>query len=116
MRKPVVAEAESPEPESEAVDEGIADEDWADAGPSAATTVLVHGVPRATTALSLKRYLEGLAQVHSVEPREYAEGILRLQVASDRPVGLDDLRGWPEGNQLEPVSISDEFVEVRLNQ
>ena len=78
--------------------------------------MLVHGVPRATTALSLKRYLEGLAQVHSVEPREYAEGILRLQVSSDRPVGLDDLRGWPEGNALEPVSVSDDFVEVRLNQ
>jgi hypothetical protein len=110
------AETEAPEPEVEPVEAAAAEDEWDDAGPSAATTVLVHGVPRATTALSLKRYLEGLAQVHSVEPREYAEGILRLQVASDRPVGLDDLRGWPEGNQLEPVSISDEFVEVRLTQ
>jgi HAMP domain-containing protein len=90
--------------------------DWVDEANRAATTLLVHGVPRATTALSLKRYLEGLAQVHSVEPREYAEGILRLQVSSDRPVGLDDLRGWPEAASLEPVSVSDEFVEVRLNQ
>jgi hypothetical protein len=105
--------------EYEAADEADEDEEqetWADTGPAAATTVLVHGVPRATTALSLKRYLEGLAQVHSVEPREYAEGILRLQVSSDRPVGLDDLRGWPEGAALEPVSVSDDFVEVRLNQ
>jgi hypothetical protein len=114
--EPAVAEVETLEPETEPVEAAAAEEEWEDAGPSAATTVLVHGVPRATTALSLKRYLEGLAQVHSVEPREYAEGILRLQVASDRPVGLDDLRGWPEGNQLEPVSVSDEFVEVRLNQ
>jgi hypothetical protein len=119
--KPAVAEVEAPEIEapdspSEPVDVAADEDEWEDAGPSAATTVLVHGVPRATTALSLKRYLEGLAQVHSVEPREYAEGILRLQVASDRPVGLDDLRGWPEGTELEPVSVSDEFVEVRLNQ
>jgi hypothetical protein len=118
------AETESAEQDIEASeyeaaddrDEGEEDETWADTGPAAATTVLVHGVPRATTALSLKRYLEGLAQVHSVEPREYAEGILRLQVSSDRPVGLDDLRGWPEGAALEPVSVSDDFVEVRLNQ
>jgi hypothetical protein len=111
------AEVEASEQEiTDEGDEGEDEETWADTGPAAATTVLVHGVPRATTALSLKRYLEGLAQVHSVEPREYAEGILRLQVSSDRPVGLDDLRGWPEGAALEPVSVSDDFVEVRLNQ
>jgi hypothetical protein len=113
------APAEMAASDQEAADErddGEDEETWADGGPAAATTVLVHGVPRATTALSLKRYLEGLAAVHSVEPREYAEGILRLQVSSDRPVGLDDLRGWPEGAALEPVSVSDDFVEVRLNQ
>lgn len=100
--------------EPEEVDTDDVIDDWVDAGAVAATTLLVHGVPRATTALSLKRYLEGLAQVHSVEPREYAEGILRLQVSSDHPVRLEDLRGWPEAESLEPVSISDEFVEVRL--
>jgi len=111
------AEAEpTAQDESEEGEDHEDEESWADTGSAAATTVLVHGVPRATTALSLKRYLEGLEQVHSVEPREYAEGILRLQVSSDRPVGLDDLRGWPEGNALEPVSVSDDFVEVRLNQ
>jgi hypothetical protein len=91
-------------------------DDWVDTGDLAATTLLVHGVPRGTTALSLKRYLEGLAQVHSVEPREYAEGILRLQVSSDHPVRLEDLQGWPEAESLEPVSVSDEFVEVRLTR
>jgi hypothetical protein len=92
----------------------VEEEAWVDVGSAATTTLLIHGVPRATTALSLKRYLEGLAQVHSVEPREYAEGVLRLQVSSDRPVGLDDLRGWPEAEGLSPVTVSDEFVEVRL--
>jgi hypothetical protein len=76
----------------------------------------VHGVPRATTALSLKRYLEGLAQVHSVEPREYAEGVLRLQVSSDRPVGLEDLQGWPDAEGMVPVTVDEEFLEVRLHQ
>lgn len=99
------------------VDDDLDDNaDWADGGEPAATTLLVHGVPRATTALSLKRYLEGLDQVHSVEPREYAEGVLRLQVSSERPVRLDDLRGWPEASALEPLAIRDDFMEVRLGQ
>jgi hypothetical protein len=90
------------------------DDSWLDESGGTATTVLVHGVPRATTALSLKRYLEGLEQVHNVEPREYAEGVLRLQVSSDRPVGISDLRGWPEADDLEPVEVRDDFLEVRL--
>ena len=100
----------------EADDELEEGEGWTDSGEPAATTLLVHGVPRATTALSLKRYLEGLDQVHSVEPREYAEGVLRLQVSSERPVRLDDLQGWPEASALELVADRDDFVEVRLSQ
>ena len=83
-------------------------------GGEASTILLVHGVPRATTALSLKRYLEGLPDVHSVEPREYAEGVLRLQVSSGRPIGLTDLHGWSEAAGMETVSVEPEFVEVRL--
>ncbi|HRA48347.1 MAG TPA: hypothetical protein PK819_09790, partial [Thermomicrobiales bacterium] len=85
-------------------------------GAIATTTLLVHGVPRATTALSLKRYLEAMAHVHSVEPREYAEGVLRLQVASEHPIGLADLAGWPEASGLEAMTIEQDFVEVRLPQ
>jgi len=79
-----------------------------------ATIVLVHGVPRATTALSLKRYLEGLAHVRTVEPREFAEGILRLEVSGNRPLAFEDLRSWPEAVRLEPVHLRDDLVEVRL--
>jgi hypothetical protein len=76
--------------------------------------VLVHGVPRATTALSLKRYLEGLPHVAAVEPREYAEGILRLHVTGRRPVTMTDLRGWADGGALEAVHERDDLIEVRL--
>jgi hypothetical protein len=89
-------------------------DDWAQSGEDVTTTILVHGVPRATTALSLKRYLEGLAQVRAVEPREYAEGVLRLQVSSDGPIGMDELRGWPEASGMVPVSVDESFVEVKL--
>ncbi len=78
--------------------------------------VLVHGVPRATTDLSWKRYLEGLAHVGAVEPREFAEGILRLEVSGNRPLAFEDLRSWPEGPRLEPVHLRDDLVEVRLAQ
>jgi hypothetical protein len=97
--------------EAETIDSA---EEWTERGEDVTTTILVHGVPRATTALSLKRYLEGLAQVRAVEPREYAEGVLRLQVSSDGPIGMDELRGWPEATGMEPVTVDESFVEVKL--
>jgi hypothetical protein len=78
------------------------------------TVVLVHGVPRATTALSLKRYLESLPHVLAVEPREYAEGILRLHVVGQQHVKIEDLRGWTDGADLQPVHIREDLIEVRL--
>jgi hypothetical protein len=76
--------------------------------------MLVHGVPRAATALSLQRYLAQLGQVAAVEPREYAGGVLRLHVAVREPVSVDDLRGWKEGAGFEPVHARHDLIEVRL--
>ncbi len=76
--------------------------------------VLVHGVPRAAAALSLQRHLAGLAHVDGVEAREYAEGILRLQVTARRPLDLQDLRSWDGGANLEPVHVQRDVVEVKL--
>jgi hypothetical protein len=101
-------------PESQAA-EATSPADAGSAPPMNATIVLVHGVPRATTALSLKRYLEGLSHVGAVEPREFAEGILRLEVSGARPLAFDDLRSWSEGPSLEPVHLRDDLVEVRLS-
>jgi hypothetical protein len=81
---------------------------------SQSLTLLVHGVPRAATALSLQRYLSQLGQVEAVEPREYAEGVLRLHVAVREPVSITDLRGWKEGAGFEPVHARDDLIEVRL--
>jgi len=78
------------------------------------TIVLVHGVPRATTALSLKRYLEGLEAVTAVEPREYAEGVLRLQVTGERAIRITDLSAWPDGSGLQEVQLREDLVEIRL--
>jgi hypothetical protein len=77
-------------------------------------TVLVHGVPKATMALSLQRHLAGLSHVESVEAREYAEGILRLQVTVREPLAVDDLRAWEGGAGIEPVHVLQDVIEVRL--
>lgn len=86
----------------------------ADATTAQDTIVLVHGVPRATTALSLKRYLEGLEAVTAVEPREYAEGVLRLQVTGERAIRITDLSAWPDGSGLQEVQVREDLVEIRL--
>ncbi|MEA2586539.1 MAG: hypothetical protein QOF33_4624, partial [Thermomicrobiales bacterium] len=51
-----------------------------------------------------------------VEPREFAEGILRLEVSGARPLAFEDLRSWSEGQGLEPVHLRDDLVEVRLSR
>lgn len=85
----------------------------APAGPRA-VTVLVHGVPRAATALSLQRHLARLDPVEGVEAREYAEGVLRLQVMTHRPLRPDDLEGWEGAAGLTPLNVLDDVLEVRL--
>lgn len=99
---PVLTEAEELRPEPEPAVE------------THSLTILVHGVPRAATALSLQRYLSQLAQVDAVEPREYAEGVLRLYVVVRQPVSINDLRGWNEGAGFETVHAGDDLIEVRL--
>lgn len=58
--------------------------------------LIAHGVPRAADALSLQRYLGGLDHVAGVEAREFAEGVLRLQVTARAPISAEDIHGWPD--------------------
>lgn len=111
IRRPVTGDLRMPEPAARASTVSAT----LMTGAGVATAVLVHGVPRATTALSLKRYLESLPHVGAVEPREYAEGILRLHVTGQRSLNIDDLRGWSDGSNLEPVHLRDDLIEVRLS-
>lgn len=81
---------------------------------SASTALLVHGVPRASAALGLKSYIEKLDFVSSVEPREFAGGLLRLQVDGARPLGLGDLSGWNLADRVQLRSASSDLLEVDL--
>lgn len=82
-------------------------------GPTS-TTLLVHGVPRASAALGLKSYIEHLDFVDSVEPREFAAGLLRLQVEGNRPLTLGDLSGWNMGDRIELKTASNDLLEFGL--
>ena len=78
------------------------------------TTLLVHGVPRASAALGLKSYIEKLDFVSTVEPREFAAGLLRLQVDGARPLALGDLSGWNMADRIQLRNAGNDLLEVDL--
>ncbi len=80
----------------------------------ATTTVLVHGVPRAAVGLGLKSYIEKLDFISGVEPREFAAGLLRLQVDGARPLSLGDLSGWNLADRIELRTASNDLLELKL--
>lgn len=77
--------------------------------------VIVHHVHRATTALSLQRYLGSQDSVAGVEAREFAEGVLRLQVTARQPLTGSDLSGWTEGGPFTVLLLQPNVVEVTLD-
>jgi hypothetical protein len=78
--------------------------------------MLVHRVTSAATAQSLQRYLKGLGQVEAVEPREFAQGMLRLELTTREPVTAAELLGWPEGAGHETVTARPDLLEIRLRE
>lgn len=75
--------------------------------------VIVHGVPKAATALSLQRYLQELQGVETVDVREYVSGVLRFQMVATE-FGPEDLLHWPGAGGLEAVTKGDHVLELRL--
>jgi len=78
------------------------------------TTLIVHGVPRASAALGLKRHIEKLDFVTNVEPREFAAGLLRLQIESARPLTMADFAGWTLADRIELKSSGNGLLELGL--
>lgn len=77
--------------------------------------VIVQGVSKAATALSLQRFLGDLDAVIGVEAREFAEGILRLQVTAKRSLSGDDLASWPDGGGFRVSQEQPRILEVELS-
>ncbi|MDQ3656263.1 MAG: hypothetical protein M3457_14455 [Chloroflexota bacterium] len=76
--------------------------------------VVVHQVSRATIALSLQRYLGNLDSVAGVEAREFAEGVLRMQVTAHQPLTVGGLSGWTEGGPFTVLQMQPNVVELTL--
>ena len=74
--------------------------------------LIAHGVPRAADALSLQRYLGGLDHVAGVEAREFAEGVLRLQITARTPISVDDIHGWPGNPTVRVLQHQPKVIEI----
>jgi len=74
--------------------------------------LIAHGVPRAADALALQRYLGGLDHVVGVEAREFAEGVLRLQITARSPISSDDVDGWPDHPDARVLQQQAKVIEI----
>lgn len=74
--------------------------------------LIAHGVPRAADALSLQRYLGGLDHVAGVEAREFAEGVLRLQITARTAISVNDIHGWPDHPDARILQHQPKVIEI----
>ena len=92
----------------------IADAPAAPKGDPAKTTIIIHGINRPVVATGLQRYLLSKDGVISVEPREFAEGILRLQVRATTPITESLFTGWDDGEGMTVIQRLPQTVEIVL--
>jgi hypothetical protein len=84
------------------------------ASPGQNSTIIVHGVTRPAMATGLRAHLMAQSGVTSVDPREFAEGILRLQVIANVPIAETLFTGWKDGEGLTVVQGAPNVIEVIL--
>jgi hypothetical protein len=77
--------------------------------------VIAHDVTRAAVALALQGHLRSLPQVAMVDAREFASGMLRLQVAATASLSQADLTGWSGSEHMQIVQLQPTVVELRFN-
>jgi hypothetical protein len=70
--------------QSSALDAAVEEPKAAEPDGPLAVDLIASGMTRAASALALQSHLRGLAQVRSVDAREFSSGVLRLQLAGDR--------------------------------
>lgn len=76
---------------------------------------LFHGIPDPGTALQLQRHLNEVDAVTSVEAREFAEGILRLQVSASRPLRGTDFQSWQGSRPIRILREQSNVIEATLS-
>lgn len=78
------------------------------------STIIVQGVTRPAVATGLRAHLMAQPGVTAVDPREFAEGILRLQVVATVPIAEHLFVGWHDGAGLTLVQQNPTTIEVVL--
>lgn len=76
--------------------------------------VLFHAIPDPGVALQLQRHLIAVDSVSNVEAREFAEGILRLQVTSNRPLMSTDFATWTGVTPIRVLREQSNVIEATL--
>jgi hypothetical protein len=82
--------------------------------PARAIDALFHGIPDAGTALKLQRFIGDIGGINRVEAREFAEGILRLQVTANRPLRSADFSAWSGAKALRITREQPHVIEATL--
>lgn len=77
--------------------------------------VVAHGVPSASRALSLQRFVASLPQVADVRAREFAGGVLRLDAQVRDALIVDQFREWEPARTIEPLTERPDVVEFALD-
>lgn len=110
---PVTSDSSSlePEPATSGVDAAVP---APEADRSNRTTIIVHGIHRPAVATGLQRYLLAQPGVTAVEPREFAEGILRLQVHATAQIDEALFAGWEDGAGMTVIHRVPRTVEIIL--
>jgi hypothetical protein len=112
--EPAPSQPVLPSPTPEAVRAQNAEVPAAPKGDPAKTTIIIHGINRPVVATGLQRYLLSKDGVISVEPREFAEGILRLQVRATTPITESLFTGWDDGEGMTVIQRLPQTVEIVL--
>ncbi len=82
--------------------------------PATNNTIIVNGVSRPAIATALRAHLMAQPGVTAVDPREFAEGVLRLQVVASVPIEEATFAGWKDGEGLTVVQVSPNVLEIVL--
>ena len=78
--------------------------------------VVVHGVPSARTALSLRRFVASLPQVADVSAREFVGGVLRLDARARDGLEAAQFLAWGDANSIETLTERSDVLELVLRE
>ena len=78
--------------------------------------IVVHGVSSARSALSLQRYVHALPQVSSVQAREFAGGVLRLDADLLQPLKHTQFNDWDQVRSVQVLTNRPDVFEITVEE